>query len=512
MEPDSHAGRVDPLPHAERELRCARLVVDLRSEQRRESDLEPDVEVPGGRDGDADRNGNVIAVPPHREIRMVSGVQRDERATRRLHREPDRHDERGAVPAVAIREPELDIRVGHHREAATLIPDHRADGDRGLAGVDVAHEHAAVRGDRDVPAPGDHGIPPVEAPARVRMQTGLAEDADPRAGRDPVYARVAMDDTDGQARGHAEPRRRRECERVVRDQTIDPELDGEAGGECVLGEHQRPRHEVGRIGVRRAGERGQRAQHPRGDAAAALAAALLLLPGCFTSIDDHDSAFYNGDGRAVHCAVNLDDSTHNDLASVDSALDRARDRGEVVELYAHKPGDTVSMAKLEHVLAGAQARGLPFVTYADFATGAAHGPGIALSLDDSGVDSWLAARALFLEYGARITFFVTRYARMNATRRAGLRLLANDGNDIEAHSVAHLRAPDIVDARGLAAYLADEALPSIDLLRADGYPVVAFAYPFGARTSELDDALLQYVSVLRSVTFTVSGTVDPCPR
>lgn len=243
-----------------------------------------------------------------------------------------------------------------------------------------------------------------------------------------------------------------------------------------------------------------------------LALAIGLLASCKTDLDELDGAFYDGDGRTVHCAVNLDTSAGNSLASIDGALDRAAQRSEVLELYAHKPGDTVPMATLEHVLAGARDRGLPFVTYADFAAGGGNGPGLALSFDDAGVANWLSARPLFLQYGARVTFFVTRYATMSAERRAQLRQLADDGHDIAAHSATHLRAPAYVEEHGLAAYVADEGLPSIEVLRADGYDVTAFAYPFGARTDELDRALVAHVPILRSVAFSLQGAVSPCPR
>jgi peptidoglycan/xylan/chitin deacetylase (PgdA/CDA1 family) len=222
--------------------------------------------------------------------------------------------------------------------------------------------------------------------------------------------------------------------------------------------------------------------------------------------------FYNGDGRVVHCAVDLDSSAGNRLGSIDTALDRAAERGEVVELYAHRPGLSVPLATIEHVLAAATDRQLAFVTYAEFAAGGGTGPGLALSFDDSGVASWMQARPLFQQYGARVTFFVSRYAAMSEDEHALIRELANDGHDIEAHSVRHLRAPSYVEDHGLGAYLAHEALPSIEVLRDDGYPVVAYAYPFGARTDELDHALRKHVAILRSVSFAVEGATDPCPR
>jgi len=243
-----------------------------------------------------------------------------------------------------------------------------------------------------------------------------------------------------------------------------------------------------------------------------VCALALLAVACRDDAGAIDGIFYDGDGRRVHCAINLDSAAGNGDDSVDHALDRAAARGEVVELYAHRPGRTVPLEKLEHVLAGAVDRGLRPVTYADFAAGEGLGPGLALSFDDAAVDEWTSARPLFQQYGARVTFFVTRYPGFTDEDRAELRQLAADGHDIQAHGIAHRRAPAYVEAHGITAYLEDEALPSIDVLRADGYEVSAFAYPYGARTAELDRALGRYVPVLRSVVFSFEGAFSPCPR
>ncbi len=238
-----------------------------------------------------------------------------------------------------------------------------------------------------------------------------------------------------------------------------------------------------------------------------------LAAGCQENVGNIDGVFYDGDGRSVHCAVNLDDDAHNTLASIDSALDRAVSRGEVAELYAHSPGGTVPISVVEHVLAGARDRGLPFVTYADFAAGVGTGPGLALSFDDTSVDAWHAMRPQFQAASARVTFFVSRYPAMRAEQRAQLAELAADGHAIEAHSVLHLRAPEYVEDHGLAAYITEEVVPSIELLRSDGFPVTSFAYPFGARTHEIDRAVLQHVAIVRSISFTLTGpVVDHCPR
>jgi hypothetical protein len=239
---------------------------------------------------------------------------------------------------------------------------------------------------------------------------------------------------------------------------------------------------------------------------------LAILAACQDELSGVDSAFYDGDGRRVHCAVGIDTTARNDLDSIDGALDRAAARGEVVELYAHDPGRTVPIDTVRHVLEGARSRGLAFVTYRDFAEGRGAGPGLALSFDDHHVASWVALRELFASTGARLTFFVSRYPTMSDEQRAGLRLLAGDGHDIEAHSVDHLRAPRFVEEHGLTAYLDEEVLPALDQMERDDFPIAVFAYPFGARTGETDRALLRHVDIVRSVSFSFTGVVQsPCP-
>jgi peptidoglycan/xylan/chitin deacetylase (PgdA/CDA1 family) len=243
---------------------------------------------------------------------------------------------------------------------------------------------------------------------------------------------------------------------------------------------------------------------------------LAAVVACHYDVDQADNAFYGGGDRRVHCAIDIDTYTRVDLPSIETGLDRARDRGEVLELYAHRPGDTIGWDKVESVLAGAQSRGLAFVTYGDFASGTVPGVGttggLALSFDDAYVADWFSGRALFQQYGARLTFFIAFYDQFSATYKDELHQLASDGHDIEAHSVKHLRGPVYVEALGLGTYMSDEVVPSIDHLRDDGYDVTTFAYPYGARTSETDRAILSHVTTLRSVTYTWdSPATDPCP-
>ncbi|HUQ02340.1 MAG TPA: polysaccharide deacetylase family protein [Kofleriaceae bacterium] len=213
------------------------------------------------------------------------------------------------------------------------------------------------------------------------------------------------------------------------------------------------------------------------------------------------------------CAVGIDHNRSDD-ASIALGLDRARDDGLVVQLYGHVPGRTVDVSRIEAILAGARDRDLAYFTYDDFADGAAAAPGLALSFDDAGIDAWASIADLLDQYGARVTFFIAYYDAFTPAQRDLLRDLAARGHVIASHTVSHLRAPEYAERHGLEGYMADEVRPAIEALRRDGHAPRAFAYPYGARTSELDRTILAEVDILRSVTFARDSfvVVDPCPE
>jgi len=239
---------------------------------------------------------------------------------------------------------------------------------------------------------------------------------------------------------------------------------------------------------------------------------LTSASACRSDLDEVDSMFYAGGHRPVHCGIDIDSRARLSLADIDRALDRARDREETVELYAHRPGVTVEIDVLEHVFAGARDRGLRFVTYRDMTTEEPPGAGLAFAFDDASVKLWWEIRDLLLKYDARITFFLSRYATLYEDEREMMRVFAADGHDLEAHSVNHLSAPEYVETNGVTTYMREEVKPSLDVLHADGYDPVAYAYPFGRRTRELDEAILGSVAIVRSIVYAWSGVNSPCPE
>jgi peptidoglycan/xylan/chitin deacetylase (PgdA/CDA1 family) len=240
---------------------------------------------------------------------------------------------------------------------------------------------------------------------------------------------------------------------------------------------------------------------------------VAAITACHLDLGQVDSAFYNWDDRKIHCAVDIDSSADNSMSSIESGLDRARDTGEVLEIYAHEPGSTVAWSTIESVLAGAQSRGLAFVTFDDILAG--NRPttgGIAMSFDDAHVPQWFSGRPMFQQYSARLTFWIAYYDTYTKDDKSNLVQLAGDGHAVEAHTVRHQRAPEYVEQYGVDAWMSDEVQPSIDQLRADGYTVDAFAYPYGSRTDETDKAVLDQVKIVRSVAYAWdSPAMDPCP-
>jgi hypothetical protein len=230
--------------------------------------------------------------------------------------------------------------------------------------------------------------------------------------------------------------------------------------------------------------------------------AVLALCACGDNLEVDTWPFYSARHETEVGSISLD---HLDATSVQPVLDRfdiARDDGTVVMLYAHVPGKTVSMATIEAALAHAREMGLASYTFRDLARRGPSGAGFCLSFDDEAIDAWYGMRDLLARYGAHVSFFVTRYPEWTADGRAKLHQLELDGHSIEAHGLHHRNARDYVAAHGMDAWIADEVQPSIDVLRADGFDPVAFAFPFGAHTAEMEDALVPKIPISRVISET----------
>lgn len=207
---------------------------------------------------------------------------------------------------------------------------------------------------------------------------------------------------------------------------------------------------------------------------------------------------YAWDDKRVLCSLNVDDIKQGtDMAKFDELVDDAVAGDTVALAHAHQPGTSISLDGLEHILSTANKRGLDFVTYGQLVAGPARSA-LALSFDDSFIEDWTGIRDLLRQYSARVTFFVTRYDQWTPENKLLLRDLADDGHDIEAHGVNHVNAVTYLETHTAQDYVTNEIEPSIEILRADGYAVTSFAFPFSASNGELHDAALTVIDRVRT--------------
>ncbi len=226
-----------------------------------------------------------------------------------------------------------------------------------------------------------------------------------------------------------------------------------------------------------------------------------LLWGCDASVSEMDNIYSRGADRQVLCGLSVDNKNLVSNDSIAAGLDRAQVDGTVLHLYTHRPAGTVDESTIELVLAGAADRDLGFVTYRDLVDGTA-AAGLAFSFDDRDLVGWHALRPLFERYGARVTFFISAFSTLLEDELRMLRDLAADGHAIEYHSTHHLNAEEVSAAKGVDGYVAEDILPDLQRMREAGFDPTSFAYPFGARTSATDAALLQHFRLLRAIRFT----------
>ena len=221
---------------------------------------------------------------------------------------------------------------------------------------------------------------------------------------------------------------------------------------------------------------------------------LVLAVGCHNS----DYLAYSWDDRRILCSDSIDDFEGNaPWALVDDQLEFAHSMSRVALFHAHVPGETISIAGIERILSHADANHLDYITYRELVPGGPARGGLALAFDDNSVEQWLGIRDLLAAHDAHVTFFITRYAAMTDEERAGIDVLASDGHDIQPHTVTHPHGIAYVKEYGLDAWVQNEALPSMDVLRNAGYEPTAFAYPFGEHTAAMDQALVPYIDKLR---------------
>ena len=220
------------------------------------------------------------------------------------------------------------------------------------------------------------------------------------------------------------------------------------------------------------------------------------------------AAFTDGRARpSLVQALSLDPRHANRLDAIARGLDRARERGEFLHLYAHDIGHhtgpwVLDPARLGALLGAARERDLPVLSYRDWLESTDRRAGVVLSFDDDFTDHWCAHRALLERTGATATFFVCRPQALSAEQWADLAILAAAGHEIGCHGAVHVRADRFLREASVERWLDVEVRPAVDAFAERGWSCASFAYPYGARTAATDAALGTRFRLVRATTYT----------
>ena len=235
---------------------------------------------------------------------------------------------------------------------------------------------------------------------------------------------------------------------------------------------------------------------------------MLALAACGTdSVDESQQpspsapsdVYYKWDGRRVLCSVPIDDLTGvaRNWTAEESRLKEASKQAWVTFAHAHIPGTTVSRDALDQMFTLADQNHLDYIRFSDMDSDPPQG-GLAFAFDDNAIAEWLSVRDLLQAHHAKVTFFVSKWQDLTPDDLRGIATLAADGHDIEPHSVNHVHAVDYVSQHGVADYVQQEVVPSIEAVNNAGYHATSYAYPFGEHDEAIDAAVLQVIGRVRT--------------
>lgn len=124
---------------------------------------------------------------------------------------------------------------------------------------------------------------------------------------------------------------------------------------------------------------------------------------------------------------------------------------------------------------------------------------LALTFDDASVENWYQHLDLLDSLKIKATFYVSAYHTFNTVQKQKLKEIARRGHEIAYHTATHPDLVKEVSRNGMAQTEAREINSDLALLKADGYDVTNFAYPYGSHSIQLDKCLLRRFKSVRAL-------------
>ncbi len=208
------------------------------------------------------------------------------------------------------------------------------------------------------------------------------------------------------------------------------------------------------------------------------------------------------------CGVSIDAQTSIPTSQYLQAISNAAQQQEVLILYGHKPQRDFSLSLLRTLIDEIHEQEIPFLTASDLLDGAPRA-GVFLSFDDAHIQEWYDMTQSWPNE-TLATFFVTRPHSLKANEVSLLQEMESAGHRVEAHGLNHLDATAFVEEHGLQQWVDEELVPGKTELEALGFNPIAHAYPFGARSTEIDRATLEHFEMVRSLIFYFGRLKGPC--
>lgn len=127
--------------------------------------------------------------------------------------------------------------------------------------------------------------------------------------------------------------------------------------------------------------------------------------------------------------------------------------------------------------------------------------GVVLAVDDGYIDQWYEYIDYFTEHDVRLTFYITRYPWFTPEQKEKVRQLEERGHEIGFHGTKHENAAEYIVKHSLEEYLQKEIFTGLDSMRADGFNVCHFAYPYGISNKALDTLLMNTFLSIRKISW-----------
>ena len=137
--------------------------------------------------------------------------------------------------------------------------------------------------------------------------------------------------------------------------------------------------------------------------------------------------------------------------------------------------------------------------------------GIAISFDDHFIYEWSKADSLLQMYNWKATFFISNFGNLSLEDIEKLKNLQSNGHEIGGHGYLHLNAPQYISKNTLDDYFNKEIEPMINSMKANGFEIESFAYPYSWSNSLSDALLLNKFKIVRCGVFgAIKIEKQPC--